>query len=68
MNGQPTAFPEAAAEQVIEKLEDAAALMVRALRQGVADSQAKDAGAIEYDSWAPPSAGAIEYDSWTAHA
>jgi hypothetical protein len=53
MNGQPAAFPEAAAEQMIEKMEDAAAL---------------DAGAIEYDSWAPRSAGAIEYDSWTFHA
>lgn len=50
--------------ETIEKLEEASTLVFQALRR----SAAREAGAIEYDSWAGArTAGAIEYESWAAN-
>lgn len=50
--------------ETIEMLEEASALMFHALRQTAPQQQAKEAGAIEYDSWMAN----IEYDSWSRRA
>lgn len=54
--------------ETLEMLEEASILMLRALRQDLQPLQARDAGAVEYESWSGLSAGAIEYDSWAARA
>lgn len=68
MNTQEMALPEAMRVETIEMLEEASALVFRALRQSAQQLQARDAGVVEYDSWSPRPAGAIEYDSWAARA
>ena len=50
--------------QTTEMLEQAAALMLRAVARAAASAQARDAGTAEYDSWSPRSPGALEYESW----
>jgi hypothetical protein len=64
-NATPS-FPEAMTVEMIDVLEQASALMFRALRRNAQRFlHAQDAGTAEYDSWA---AGTIEYDSWSAGA
>ena len=46
------AFPEPVTLETIEMLEEVSALMFRSLRRNALKPQARDAGAIEYDSWA----------------
>ncbi len=58
----------AVAVETIEMLEEASAVMFRTLRRNAQPSEARHAGAIEYDSWCARSPGAIEYDSWSARA
>lgn len=60
MNMQQADFPEATVVQTIQRLEEAAARIFRALRESARQQQAQHAGAAEYDSWSA----AIEYDSW----
>ena len=62
MDVQELAIPETATVRTIEVLELAYPLVLQALRQSVEPRRARDAGEIEYDSWA----GAIEYESWSA--
>lgn len=52
--------------ETIEILEEMSAEMFRALRRSVQQPDARDAGAMEYDSWTAKSSGAVEYDSWPA--
>ena len=61
MNMQPD-FPEANMVETIQRLEEAAARILSALRENARQQQAQQAGAAEYDSWSA----AIEYDSWCA--
>lgn len=56
------ALPETMTDESIAKLEEAFTLIFGALRRRAARTHRDDAGAAEYDSWAP---GAAEYDSWT---
>jgi hypothetical protein len=56
-------LPEAMTVETIEMLEEASALVFRALRQGTHPPRCEDVGAAEYESW---TAGAVEYDSWSA--
>jgi hypothetical protein len=44
------------------------ALLLRTLPRNVLERHARDAGAIEYDSWLNYDAGAREYDSWFTRA
>ena len=60
MNMQQADFPEATVVETIQRLEEAAARIFRALRESARQQQAQHAGAAEYDSWSA----AIEYDSW----
>lgn len=41
-----------ATPEAIDALQEAATLMFRSLRRGAGRTPARDAGAIEYDSWA----------------
>lgn len=50
--------------EVLEALEVTSARLVRRLRQAAQPGAERDAGSIEYDSWAARSAGELEYDSW----
>ena len=45
------AFPDPVTLETIAMLEEASALMFRSLRRDALRPQARDAGAIEYDSW-----------------
>ena len=60
MNMQQADFPEATVVETIQRLEEAAARIFRALRESARQQQAQHAGAAEYDSWSA----AIEYESW----
>jgi hypothetical protein len=61
------AFPDPMTPEVIDMLERTSALIFHSLRRDAHVEQARQAGAIEYDSWAAGvGAGAIEYDSWSA--
>lgn len=62
MNVQQTDFPEAMVGETIRRLEEASARILHALRENARQQQARQAGALEYDSWS----GALEYDSWCA--
>lgn len=59
MNVQQPDFPEAMMAKTIQGLEEATARIFHALREN-ARQQARQAGAMEYDSWSA----AMEYDSW----
>lgn len=48
--------------ETVQMLEEASALVLRALRRTAPPQQAQDAGAIEYDSWLANA----EYDSWSS--
>ena len=62
MNMQQPDSPEATVVETLQRLEEAAARIFGALRDNARQQQAKQAGAVEYDSWSA----AIEYDSWFA--
>ena len=62
MNEQQADFPEASMIEAIQRLEEAAARILHALRENARQQDARRAGAMEYDSWAA----AMEYDSWCA--
>ena len=80
--GQATlAFPEPVTAETIAMLEEASALMFRTLRRDALKRAARDAGALEFDSWRghdgeprrgdgslARDAGAIEYASWFVNA
>jgi hypothetical protein len=55
-------FPEATMVETIQRLEEASARIVDALRENARQQQARQAGALEYDSWSA----AMEYESWCA--
>ena len=62
MNVQQTDFPEAMIVETMQRLEETSARIFRALRENARQQEARQAGAMEYDSWSA----AIEYDSWFA--
>jgi hypothetical protein len=62
MNMQQADFPEAMTVETIQRLEEASARILHALREHARQQQAQQAGAMEYDSWPA----AMEYDSWCA--
>lgn len=62
MNVQQADFPEAMMVETIQRLEEASARIFHALRENARQHQARQAGAMEYDSWSA----AVEYDSWCA--
>lgn len=64
----PLALPEPETLEAIAALEEICATAFRVLRRNARARQARDAGAIEYDSWFDGDAGAIEYDSWRLKA
>ncbi len=51
MNMQQPDFPEATVVETIQRLEEAAARIFGALRDNARQQQARQAGAVEYDSW-----------------
>jgi hypothetical protein len=64
MNMQQAEFSEAMMLETLQRLEEASARIAHALRESARQQQARQAGAMEYDSWSA----AIEYDSWCAGA
>jgi hypothetical protein len=51
--GQATlAFPEPVTLEIIDISADASAVTLRSVRRDALDPRGRDAGAIEYDSWA----------------
>lgn len=67
--GQATiAVSEPISVEAIEVVDEISALLLRTLRRNVLERHARDAGAIEYDSWLNYDAGAREYDSWFTRA
>jgi hypothetical protein len=62
MNVRQADLPEATMVETIQRLEEAAARIFHALRENARQQQARQAGAMEYDSWSA----AMEYDSWCA--
>jgi len=64
MNLQQADLPEAMILETLQRLEEASARITHALRENERQQRARQAGAMEYDSWSA----AIEYDSWCASA
>jgi hypothetical protein len=67
--GQATiAVSEPMTMEAIAVVDEISAVLLRNLRRSMLERHARDAGAIEYDSWLNHDAGAREYDSWFTRA
>ena len=64
--GATLTIPEQATTTLIEALEQASAMVFRALKGDAPQEAARPSGEAEYASWAVNRAGEAEYASWVA--